>query len=181
VARPDRDSLAALLDPAPDGERAALVPALERAEHEAMEQICRGDIAREDRSVKRALFAECRAAEQPGAEPMLSDEQLVRYAVGLQRYAVRDPLWMGVDDGRLDGSALWQHLARRLPAPYDAPALFLFGWGAYRRGDGALAGIAATRAVASDPEYSAADLLLAALSQAIDPRRLPKLRASRSA
>ena len=36
-------------------------------------------------------------------------------------------------------------------------------------------------AVASDPGYSAADLLLAALSRGLDPRRLPKLRLPRTA
>jgi hypothetical protein len=35
--------------------------------------------------------------------------------------------------------------------------------------------------VASDPGYTAADLLLAALAQGVDPRRLPRLRLSRSA
>ena len=68
-------------------------------------------------------------------------------------------------------------MARRLPGPYDAAPLFLFGWASWRAGNGALAGIAAERAVTSDPAYSAADLLLAALSRGLDPRRLPRLRA----
>jgi hypothetical protein len=88
---------------------------------------------------------------------------------------------MAVDDGRLDGRALWRDLGRRLPSPYDASPLFLFGWAAWRAGDGALAGIAAERAIASDPGYSAADLLLAALARGVDPRRLPRLRLPRSA
>lgn len=101
----------------------------------------------------------------------------MRFAVALQRYAVRDSLWTAVDDGRLDARGLWRQLARRLPAPYDAPALFLFGWRTYRDGDGALAGMAAHRAIDSDPGYSAADLLLAALARGVDPRKLPRLRA----
>ena len=70
-----------------------------------------------------------------------------------------------MDEGRVDGRVLWRYLARRLPAPYDAAPLFLFGWRSYRDGDGALASMAAERALSSDPGYSAADLLLAALSQ----------------
>jgi hypothetical protein len=68
-----------------------------------------------------------------------------------------------------------------LPSPYDAPPLFLFGWAAWRSGDGTLAGIAAERAVASDPNYSLADLLLAALSHGLDPRRFRKLRLAATA
>ena len=84
---------------------------------------------------------------------------------------------MAIDDGRLAGGELWLNLARRLPSPYDAPALFLYGWHTWRAGNAAVAGIAAERALASDPGYSAADLLLAALSRGIDPRTMPKLRA----
>jgi hypothetical protein len=75
---------------------------------------------------------------------------------------------------------LWRELGRRLPSPYDAPALFLFGWSAWRAGDGASAGIAADRAVASDPDYSAADLLRAAISSGVDPRQMPRLRMPRT-
>jgi Domain of unknown function (DUF4192) len=176
VALPDRASVAALLDPLPDAERDRLIPLLEAAEHETVGMILRGDDAREDRAVKRALFAASRAADDPGSPGDLSDHELIRFAIALQRIAVRDSVWMGVDDRRLDGRELWRQLARRLPAPFDAPALFLFAWGAWRCGDGALAGMAAERALDSDPSYSAADLLLAALSRGIDPRQMPRLR-----
>jgi hypothetical protein len=69
---------------------------------------------------------------------------------------------------------LWRRLATSLPAPYDAAPLFLFGWASYRDGNGALARIAADRALDSDPYYTAADLILAALSQALDPHQLPR-------
>jgi hypothetical protein len=81
---------------------------------------------------------------------------------------------MALDAELIDGRVLWQRLATSLPAPYDAAPLFLFGWASYRDGNGALARIAADRALDSDPYYSAADLILAALSQALDPRRLPR-------
>jgi hypothetical protein len=178
VALPDRSSVAALLEPAPDVERDPLLPLLERAEHEAVGRILRGADAREDRSVKRALFAAARAADAPGVTPLLGEDELVRFGLALQRIPTRDSVWMAVDDRRLDGRALWRQLARRLPAPYDAAPLFLFAWASWRDGDGALARMAADRALESDSNYSAADLLLAALSQAIDPRRMPRLRAA---
>jgi hypothetical protein len=88
---------------------------------------------------------------------------------------------MAIDAGRIDGRPLWRELAHRLPEPYDAAPLFLFAWSSWRDGDGVLARTAVERAIKSDPGYSAADLLLAALSHGIDPRRLPKLRGGRSA
>jgi hypothetical protein len=93
---------------------------------------------------------------------------------------MRDAIWLGIDGHRIDGRPLWRQLARRLPEPYDAAPLFLFGWASWRAGDGALAGIAAERAVDSDPSYTAADLLLAALTRAADPRRMPRLRSRRA-
>jgi hypothetical protein len=181
VALPDRESLAALLDPLADPRRDALLPALADAESDAVASIVRGEGARQDRSAKRALFAAARATDASALVPALprapmSDAALVRHAVALQRREVRDRVWLAVDDRRIDGRGLWRDMARRLPSPFDAPALFLFAWASYREGDGALAGIAAERALDSDPAYSPADLVLAALSHAVDPHRLPRLR-----
>ncbi|MGH8862248.1 MAG: DUF4192 domain-containing protein, partial [Jatrophihabitantaceae bacterium] len=181
VALPDRASVAALLDPAPDDDRQCLGQALYEAESDAVAAVLRGDEARRHRSTVRALFATARALDEAGADGVLDDATLVRFGAALQSIPLRDSAWIAVDCERVDGRALWRRLGTLLPPPYDAPPLFLFGWASYRRGDGALAGIAAERALQSDPDYSAADLLLSALTQAIDPRRLPRLRGSSSA
>jgi hypothetical protein len=65
-----------------------------------------------------------------------------------------------------------------LPTPYDAAPLFLAAWRSYRDGNGTVAGIAAGLALASDPDYSAANLLLAALAHGVDPRTLRRLHAN---
>lgn len=176
VALPDRQSLAATLDPDPLEQRARLGPALRAAGDEIRAAVTRGDGERRDRADVRALFRAARRADESDGRTEPADEALVRLATGLQRIDVRDSVWLGIDEGRIDGRPLWRALARRLPPPYDAPPLFLFAWATYRAGDGALAGMAAERALASDPGYSAADLVLAALAQALDPQRLPKLR-----
>jgi hypothetical protein len=181
VALPDRDALAATLDPAADRER--LQPTIERHEQAGGPTLAEEEVSRRERSLKRALFAAARAADERvmTGRWQISDEDVVRFGVALRAIPLRDAVWMAIEDGRLDGRALWLELARRLPSPYDAAPLFLFGWGIWRDGNGALAGIAADRAILSDPEYSAADLLLAALARAVDPRRLPRLRLRRSA
>ncbi len=180
VALPDRAALAAVLDPLSDAVRGALEPLIAQFENAAVATVLAGRSARSDRSIKRALFAAARAAEAPGwAGP--NDATVARFGVALGSVPIRDAVWMAIDDGRLTGRGLWRDLARRLPSPYDATPLFLFGWSAWRAGDGALANIAADRAVASDPAYSAADLLIAALARGVDPRRLPRLRQRRPA
>ncbi|WP_375475501.1 DUF4192 domain-containing protein [uncultured Jatrophihabitans sp.] len=175
VALPDRQSLARSLEPAPLLERSALLPAIAEAERAALAAGLGGQGAQHGRSAKRAIFAAARAADTPGWAG-LAAAQVARFAVSLADNSMRDAVWAAVDHGRLDGRPLWRELARRAPAPYDAPPLLLFGWASWRAGDGALAGIAAERAVASDPSYSAADLLLGALSCGVNPNRLPRLR-----
>jgi hypothetical protein len=184
VALPDRAALAAVLDPLPEPDRARLAPLIAEQENSAVQAALNRDPARHDRSVKRALFAAARRSDAPpGASDrvVIGDSDVARFGAALRAHALRDSLWMAADDGRLDGRVLWLDLARRLPSPFDAPPLFLYGWCWWRAGNGALAGIAAERAVRSDPSYSAADLLLTALARGLDPRRLPKLRLRRSA
>lgn len=180
VALPSRAALEAVLDPVPDEQRQPLERAIERAEHAAVRTTVDGHAGRYERSVKRALFAAARASDDIGWTAV-SDAEVARFVAALAVTPIRDSVWTAIDDGRLDGRPLWRDLARRAPAPYDAPPLFLFGWASWRAGDGALAGIAAERAVTSDPRYSAADMLLAALSAGINPKQMPKLRLPRSA
>ncbi len=175
VALPGREDLAAQLarriDPA---ELHGLLGALrDRADRIPDAET---DHARDARDLvdAREVIATARAFDAPGHDGVLTDAQRLDFAVALRRIPVRDAAWLALDTGEIDGRALWQRLATSLPAPYDAAPLFLFGWASYRDGNGALARIAAERAVESDPYYSAADLILAALSQGLDPRRLPR-------
>ena len=127
---------------------------------EAAEQAARGRggcgrrRARHARPVKRALFAAARRGRPTrfGRAGSTDDDAGPLRGRAARRSAVRDAVWLAVDDGRLDGRELWRWLGRRLPGRYAAAPLFLFGWASWRAGNGALAGIAAERALASDPE-----------------------------
>lgn len=177
VALPDRRSLEGTLDPLQN--RGDLLSVIEGAERAAVTAVLDGQAARHRRSTELEVLTSARASDSPGWSPV-DDAQIARMAVALGGFDVRDAVWLAVDARRVDGRPLWRDLARRLPAPYDARALFLFGWASWRAGNGALAGIAAERVVASDPDYTAADLLLGALSQGLDPRALPPLGSSRA-
>jgi hypothetical protein len=175
VAMPDREAVAAALDPLPAAERARLDESLSVAEDTAVQAALDGRRRAWLRRLKRDLFAAARSCEDPKWS-RADDADAARFAVALGETEIRDAVWLAVDDGRLDGRPLWRDLARRLPSPYDAAPLVLFGWAAWRAGDGTTSRMAAERALLSDPGYTAADLLLAAVSCAVDPRTFPKLR-----
>jgi hypothetical protein len=188
----DREALDRTLDPLPEPDRQGLAPLLAEAEQAVEREVADGHEDRHERAVKRRLFAAARSvsplaaaaldrAEGDRGGEVVDDESAVRFGVALRALTVRNAVWMAVDDGRLDGRDLWRDLARRLPSPYDAVPLFLYGWAVWRAGNGALASMAAARASVSDPDCTPALLLLAALEQAVDPRRLPRLRTSRPA
>jgi Domain of unknown function (DUF4192) len=183
VARPDRAALMAILDQDDAVVRATLDPLLAEYESAAVKAILSGSAQSNRRRVKRAVFAAARQADStlPGTDPSADrSATLCRIAVGLTDTETRDAVWLAVDQGRLDGRSLWQELVRRLPSPYDAPALFLFGWASWREGNGVLAAEAAIRAMDSDPGYTAAELLLSAVQNGLDPHKTPRLRAPRT-
>ena len=181
VAHPDRATLSALLDPDPDQPRDRLRSLIAGRDASGV-RVDPARVGRQQRSVKRSLFAAARDADGApisGSAVALPEDVLVRYALGLRDIAVRDAIWLAVDQRRLDGRGFWLTLARRLPSPYDSAALFLFGWSSWRDGNGALASMAAERALRSDPGYSAAELLLSAVKHGLDPYRTPRLRSPR--
>jgi hypothetical protein len=180
-ALPNRDALLATLEQEPTAHRERHRAGLEAASQAAAR--AGFDAARrQQRSVKRALFAAAREADRslfPRALPDIAPPVLCRYAVALGDITIRDALWLAVDQERLDGRAFWLQLLARLPAPYDSPPLFLFGWATWRDGNGTLAAMAAERALASSPGYTAAELLLGAVQSGLDPFRTPRLRVPR--
>lgn len=172
VALPDRQALAATLDGRPPAERTALEPALATAEDRVTQAALRNGLGRFQRAEFAALLD---AAARPDPVPPLTDEQLVRFGVALSDSEIRDQVWLAIDSRSLDATTFLSDLHTRLPSPYDASPLFLFGWDCWRSGNGTLAAMAAERALESDPEYSAAELLLGAVCHGMDPAEIPLL------
>ena len=90
----------------------------------------------------------------------LGDREAARLAMALHSKAVRDEVATWVADDRETLLALVAELCRRTPAPYDAPVATLLGWLTYACGGGALVVIALERALATDPDYAMARMLL---------------------
>lgn len=169
VARPDRDSLVALLDPDPDEQRERHRDGVLQLIAARRQEFRAGREQRWRSSTTRALYAATSRSTPAG------DERALRFGAALTDVQLRDDCWLAIEAGRVDGENLWRELAQRLPRPYDAAPLFLFGWIRWRAGDGALAGIAAQRALRSDPGYRAASMLAGALSVGLDPFTMPRM------
>ncbi|MGN6607791.1 MAG: DUF4192 domain-containing protein, partial [Jatrophihabitans sp.] len=151
-------------------DRDELLPAIRACEDAEVRAMIADRLPTHHRAVTRAVFRATRSDVPP------DDDTAARLLVGLRSFAVRDAVWLAVDDATLDGCQLWLDLARRAPAPYDAAPWFLLAWASWRAGRSVLARDAVERALGSDPGYSAADLLLAAIEHHLDPRRMPMLR-----
>lgn len=179
VALPDRQAMAATLAGRDAEQRSRLRPLLAEAERSQARR-SQADATPEPAADRRwaqvsALLA---AMAQPLAE--LTSEQLVAHAVALTDPAVRDALWLAIDEGSASAGRLMTELHTRLPPPYDAAPLFLFGWSQWRAGNATLAMMAAERVLESQPGYSAALLLATAAQRGLDPRTVPALRQGRS-
>jgi hypothetical protein len=172
VAMPDREALLAALDGAPDAVRAALLPALRRADTRYAELTGRIGLRRARRNEHAALV---RAAAECESGLQLSPRRLARLGAALRDLEIRDALWLAIDDRSLRAEKLLGQLHTRLPPPYQAAPLFLLGWHLWRTGSGTLAAAAAERVLRTDPGYSAARLLLEAVEAGMDPRLTPPL------
>lgn len=166
----NRTAFAALLDPVADPVTAETLAA---AEFVAESGRALSPAGAWQRGAIQSLTA---AARRPAPQDLPASE-VARYGVALRAPAVRDAIWLALEERPAIGGELWRTLATRLPAPYSAAPYFLYAWSRWRRGDGASAGIATERALAADPGYHAAELLLAALRYGLDPQGLPRLRA----
>jgi hypothetical protein len=111
-----------------------------------------------------------------GGGRITSDDQIAWLAVSLADLRVRDDAWARMDPAHVDAHLrLWTDVVRRAPARYVPAAASLLSFTAWQAGNGALANVAATRALSADPEYSMALLLLDAIGAGIPPSaaRLP--------
>ena len=113
--------------------------------------------------VGRVLLAAC--AEGHALDP----RAVASFAAGLRDVAVRDDVATWALDRPDDLLGLLQQVARAVVPPYDAPVCTLLAWVAYAGGDGGLANVALDRALASEPDYSMAQLLRTALDGQVPP------------
>jgi len=105
------------------------------------------------------------------------DAEAVELAALMWHVIVRDEvLVQGADEDRREALLrIFRQVVRRVPPPYDAPVCTMLSWFAYADGDGTIANIALDRALASDPEYSLANLIADGLFRQVPPSCLQQV------
>ncbi|TXK39285.1 DUF4192 domain-containing protein [Nonomuraea sp. C10] len=112
-------------------------------------------------------LARVRAAlARAAAGDRLDDAEAARLGLALAVIRVRDEAWTLMDDSHI---ALWKDLTRRLEPAFIPPVASLLAMAGWRAGDSILATIALERALAIDPHYSMANLLMHALQHLLPP------------
>ena len=130
------------------------------------------EVAEESWSAVTAAVARCR----PGAGQALTDGEVARVVWGLRDRDVRDrALGLATGADATAAETLWTECTRRAPAPLDVAPATLLAVSAWLRGDGAMANVALTRALAGEPTYALARLLAQALARCIPPAELRTL------
>ncbi|KAA0023372.1 DUF4192 domain-containing protein [Antrihabitans cavernicola] len=173
-----RSELSGLLDGGDDLERRAVADAVDQLREGALfDRLGSRSRVETPREVSRArldlvLWQITTVASGERLQPI----EFAELVLALDDRVVRDAaMALAVGDDAVAAERLWIELARVAPDPYRADAATLFGYCAYVRGDGPLAGIAFSAALESNPAHGAAGLLDSALQHGIRPELVRKL------
>jgi hypothetical protein len=107
----------------------------------------------------------------------LSDGEIADFVALVQHVVVRDEVLVrGADSDHRDSlCVLLTAVLRRTPPRYDAPVATSLAWIAYASGDGITANVALDRALASEPGYPLAHLVIDSLHRQLPPQLLEEV------
>jgi hypothetical protein len=178
----DRAALAASIAPLGGLAAESMRQATRHAERRAASLIRDGAASGRERGVVQRLVGEGLHAVSEAigvyrrGGRLTGDDRIAWLAVALTDLRVRDDAWARMVPEHVEAHLrLWIDVVRRVPARYVAAPACLLAFSAWQAGNGALANVAAQRALAADPEYSMALLLLDAIGAGVPPSaaRLP--------
>lgn len=107
-----------------------------------------------------------------GVGNALSDRDLATLSIWVSSVSVRDEVWsMMTRDTAETMLDLWTSVAQSVVEPFEPPVLCLAAFAAWLSGDGTQALIAVERALAIEPGYSMAELILSMLDGCVSPER----------
>lgn len=158
-------------------DRAALAATISPLRALAAESISQAERTARAKGAAAGLAAVGEAISTYRADGQLAtDNQFALLVVSLADLRVRDDGWARMEPDHVQAHLrLWTDVVRRAPARYVPAPASLLAFTAWQSGNGALANIAAERALAADPGYSMAQLLLDAVGAGVPPSaaRLP--------
>jgi hypothetical protein len=169
VALPSREVLERRLAPVDGPARAAMADATLRANDRltALVEKAPRDLGR---ALLRAGSTTVDAAvgcQRTGGR--LSDDELAWLTVVLLYPPVRDYAWQSIGGDLGVHVGLWTEVVRRADPELAAAPATLLSFATWRAGEGAVASIALSRALAADPEYPMARLMSRALGGGLSP------------
>jgi len=161
VNRGSRDDVVRLLAPGDQRRRAEVSDQLARLAPSRISGVQAGA----DLAVVDAALRDERAP--------LSTSNAANLILAVDNIRVRDAVVVRTPGPDADRAVrLWIELVQLAPTDRLAPVATLLAAAAYQTGDGALAGLALDRALAADPDYYLASLLMASLSAGVPPQQL---------
>ncbi len=171
VTHPDREGLAASLDPADPDLVDAVAEALERLGAVPPPASPRHDRARlRAEAEAAAAWVRDRAAHPVEVPRWPAADDVARVLRVLEVPEARDVVWAEITrETSRHQVELWRSLARLAPAGHRAHASALLAFAAWLDGDGALAWCAVDRARQADPDHGLAALVAEALEGAVPP------------
>jgi Domain of unknown function (DUF4192) len=169
VALPSREALERRLAPVDGVARSAMDEAGRRANDRLTALLDTGP-----RDLRRTLLRAGSAAVDAALRGQrgggrLTDDEVAWLAVVLLYLAVRDYAWESVGGDLGVHVGLWTDVVRRCDPELVAAPATLLSFAAWRAGEGAVASIALSRALAADPEYPMARLMSRALGGGLNP------------
>lgn len=166
VAHPDREALAATIEPvAGAGIEPEVAAALDRL----------ATLSGGQRGLKTAARTAVRQAiERHMNGGRLDDDEVAWLAVLLSNLTVRDDTFarLAAAPAVSEHAGIWQDIVRRVPQRYVPAPATLLALVAWRAGNGPLADMAAERALTADSSYRLAQLVLHAIRQGMPPTAL---------
>jgi len=162
-----REALASRVLPE-DGERRAWI---ERAADDDAERFAAEFGGLSDKELVRRVTAEIMpVVHDLLARRPVDDSTLLRLGFALTLIEIRDAVWDLITRDNAGGMVgVWLHVARLLPVAWTPSALCLAAFASWLSGDGAMAVIAAERAMVVDRKYSMAELMLALATSGVSP------------
>ncbi|WP_162891161.1 DUF4192 domain-containing protein [Aeromicrobium sp. A1-2] len=108
----------------------------------------------------------------------LTDDDLARLSIWVSGIAVRDQVWSQITTETADGMLrVLAEVSRSVVPPFEPGVLSLTAFAAWLTGDGTQSLIAVERALAADPAYSMAGLMLQMLEGGVPPSQWSAIRA----
>jgi hypothetical protein len=150
VALPSREVLARRLEPVPS-------PSMTEATRRALESPRAGRAAVDD------------AVHRQRAGVRLTDGEVARVSVALADPSVRRHAWESVGGDLGTHVCLWSEIVRRCDPEFVVAPATLLAFAAWRAGEGAIASIALSRALAADPTDPVAAALAEVLAGGLAP------------